>query len=55
MNKLFLDSSVIIEYIKINGLNEAKQIMDFIYSNFLSLDIYINLITIDETVFFYLK
>jgi len=55
MNKVFLDSSVLIEFLKINGLEEAKKIMDSIYDKFLYLDVYINLIIIDETVFFYIK
>ncbi|HPZ08460.1 MAG TPA: PIN domain-containing protein [Candidatus Eremiobacteraeota bacterium] len=55
MNKFFLDSSIIIEFLKTNGLEEAKKIMNHLYDNFLSMDLFINLVTIDETVYFYLK
>lgn len=35
MNKVFLDSSIVIEFLKINGMEEAKKIMDSIYDKFL--------------------
>jgi len=55
MNKFFLDSSVIIESMKKQGLKEAKVIYSFIENNILYMQIFNNIIVVDEVVYFFIK